>query len=233
MRRAAGADPAARAAARWGVRPGPCPQHHPPVPPYRGQRAHHAPEGAVLGHRHGRADPLPEGSPDEVDYEGELAVVIGRRATDVSAVEAEAYAFVAGFTIVNDVNDVNDVSARDVQKGRIPGRSANVTAAKSLDTFTPMGPALNTLDEVTDPDDLRLRIRGDDELRQDARTSQLIHPVPALVTCLSRQTTLEPGDVISTGTPAGVGHRQGLFLRSGTEVRIGIEGIGALVNTCA
>jgi 2-keto-4-pentenoate hydratase/2-oxohepta-3-ene-1,7-dioic acid hydratase in catechol pathway len=71
------------------------------------------------------------------------------------------------------------------------------------------------------------------DLRQDARTSQLIHPVPALVSYLSRQTTLEPGDVISTGTPAGVGHRRGLFLRSGTEVCIEIEGIGTLVNTCA
>jgi 2-keto-4-pentenoate hydratase/2-oxohepta-3-ene-1,7-dioic acid hydratase in catechol pathway len=168
---------------------------------------------------------FPKAAPDQVDYEGELAVVIGRRATDVS--EAEAYAFVAGFTIVNDI------SARDVQKGRIAGRAADVSAAKSFDTFTPMGPALVTLDEFTDPDDLRLRTWVDGELRQDARTSQLIHPVPALVSYLSRQTTLEPGDVISTGTPAGVGHRKGLFLRSGTEVRIEIEGIGALVNICA
>ncbi|WP_330293033.1 fumarylacetoacetate hydrolase family protein [Streptomyces sp. NBC_00576] len=121
----------------------------------------------------------------------------------------------------------------DVQKGRIPGRAADVTAAKSFDTFTPMGPALVTLDEFTDPDDLRLRTWVDDELRQDARTSQLIHPVPALVSYLSRQTALEPGDVITTGTPADVGHKQGLFLRSGTEVRIEIEDIGALVNTCA
>ncbi|WP_353961888.1 fumarylacetoacetate hydrolase family protein [Streptomyces sp. NBC_01764] len=150
---------------------------------------------------------------------------MGRRATDVS--EAEAYAFVAGFTIVNDV------SARDVQKGRIPGRAADVTAAKTFDTFTPMGPALVTIDEFTEPDDLRLRTWVGGDLRQDARTSQLIHPVPALVSYLSRQTTLEPGDVISTGTPAGVGHRRGLFLRSGTEVCIEIEGIGTLVNTCA
>ncbi|MFF5307902.1 fumarylacetoacetate hydrolase family protein [Streptomyces massasporeus] len=168
---------------------------------------------------------FPKTAPDEVDYEGELAVVIGRRASDVS--EAEAYAFVAGFTIVNDV------SARDVQKGRIPGRAANVTAAKSFDTFTPMGPALATLDEFANIDDLHLRTWVDDELRQDARTSQLIHPVPALVSYVSRQTTLEPGDVIATGTPAGVGHKQGRFLQSGTEVRIEIEGIGSLVNICA
>ncbi|MCX4554688.1 fumarylacetoacetate hydrolase family protein [Streptomyces phaeochromogenes] len=168
---------------------------------------------------------LPKAAPDEVDYEGELAVVIGRRATDVP--EADAHSFVAGFTICNDV------SARDVQKGRVPGRAANVTAAKSFDTFTPMGPALVTLDEFADPDDLHLRTWVAGELRQDARTSQLIHPVPALVSYLSRQTTLEPGDVIATGTPAGVGHKQGLFLRTGDEVRIEIEGIGTLANTCA
>ncbi|MFI6436178.1 fumarylacetoacetate hydrolase family protein [Streptomyces sp. NPDC050759] len=116
---------------------------------------------------------FPKAAPDAVDYEGELAVVIGRRATDVS--EAEAYAFVAGFTIVNDV------SARDVPKGRIPGRAADVTAAKSFDTFTLMGPALATLDEFTDPDDLRLRTWVDGELRQDARTSQS-KPRPASAT---------------------------------------------------
>ncbi len=168
---------------------------------------------------------FPRVAPNEVDYEGELAVVIGRRATDVS--EADAYSFVAGFTICNDV------SARDVQKGRAPGRAANVTAAKSFDTFTPMGPALASLDEFADPDDLHLRTWVSGELRQDARTSQLIHPVSALVSYLSRQTTLEPGDVIATGTPAGVGHKQGLFLRTGDEVRIEIQGIGTLVNTCA
>lgn len=167
---------------------------------------------------------FPRVAPDQVDYEGELAVVIGRRATDVSP--AEAYAFVAGFTICNDI------SARDVQKGRIAGRPANVSAAKSFDTFTPLGPCLADLAEFADPDDLRLRTWVDDELRQDARTSQLIHPVAELVSYLSKQTTLEPGDVIATGTPAGVGHPTGRFLRSGSEVRIEIEGIGQLVNTC-
>lgn len=168
---------------------------------------------------------FPKVAPYEVDYEGELAVVIGKRATDVSP--ADAYSYVAGFTICNDV------SARDVQKGRVPGRAANVTAAKSFDTFTPIGPALATLDGFADPDDLRLRTWVNGELRQDARTSQLIHPVAALVSYLSRQTTLDPGDVITTGTPAGVGHQQNLFLRSGDEIRIEIEGIGTLVNTCA
>ncbi len=173
----------------------------------------------------GQAIRFPRVAPDQVDYEGELGVVVGKRATDVAA--ADAYSYIAGFTICNDV------SARDVQKGRIPGRAADVGTAKSFDTFTPMGPALATLDELADPDDLHLRTWVDGELRQDARTSQLIHPVAELLSYLSRQTTLEPGDVISTGTPSGVGHPQGRFLRSGTEIKIEIEGIGVLVNTCA
>jgi 2-keto-4-pentenoate hydratase/2-oxohepta-3-ene-1,7-dioic acid hydratase in catechol pathway len=120
-----------------------------------------------------------------------------------------------------------------VQKGLLPGRAADVSTAKSFDTFTPMGPCLATLDEFDDPSDLHLQTWVDGELRQDARTSDLIHPVGPLISYLSRQTTLEPGDVVMTGTPAGVGHPQGRYLRSGSEVRIAIEGIGTLVNRCA
>ena len=167
---------------------------------------------------------LPRVAPNEVDYEGELGVVIGRRLTDVS--EAEARDGVAGYTICNDV------SARDVQKGRVPGRKPDVSAAKSFDTFTPMGPCLATLDEFEDPDNLHLQTWVDDELRQDAWTQDLIHPVAQIVSYLSRQTTLEPGDVILTGTPAGVGHPEGRFLRPGSTIRIAIDGIGVLANTC-
>lgn len=168
---------------------------------------------------------FPAVAPNDVDYEGELAIVIGTRLTSVD--EDAAFQGIAGFTVGNDV------SARDVQKGRIPGRPADVSAAKSFDTFTPLGPALATLDGFADPDNLSLRTWVDDELRQDARTSDLIYPVRLIVSYLSRQTTLEPGDVVMTGTPAGVGHKQGKFLRSGQTVRIAIEGIGELVNTCA
>lgn len=167
---------------------------------------------------------FPRVAPNEVDYEGELGVVIARSLTD--ATPADAQRAIAGYTICNDV------SARDVQKGRIPGRRADISAAKSFDTFTPMGPCLATLDEFEDPNDLRLRTWVDDELRQDARTSDLINSVAETVSYLSRQTTLEPGDVVLTGTPAGVGHKRGLFLRSGSTVRIAIDGIGELVNTC-
>lgn len=167
---------------------------------------------------------FPRVAPDEVDYEGELAVVVGRRLTDVAADQTRQG--IAGYTICNDV------SARDVQKGRVPGRKADISAAKSFDTFTPMGPCLTTMDEFDDPDDLALRTWVDGQLRQDARTGDLIHSVPEIVSYLSRQTTLEPGDVILTGTPAGVGHKKGLFLRSGSTIRIEIEGIGELVNSC-
>lgn len=173
----------------------------------------------------GQAIRFPRVAPEHVDYEGELAVVVGRRATDVEVDDAMSH--VAGYTICNDV------SARDVQKGLVPGRGADVSAAKSFDTFTPMGPCLATLDEFDDPGDLHLQTWVDGELRQDARTFDLIHPVGPLISYLSRQTTLEPGDVVMTGTPAGVGHPQGRYLRSGSEVRIAIEGIGTLVNRCA
>jgi 2-keto-4-pentenoate hydratase/2-oxohepta-3-ene-1,7-dioic acid hydratase in catechol pathway len=168
---------------------------------------------------------LPPVAPDKVDYEGELAVVIGARAVGIDA--QHAMAAIAGFTICNDV------SARDVQKGLLPGRAADVSTAKSFDTFTPMGPWLATLDEFRDPADLRLRTWVDGELRQDASTAQLIYSIPNLIAYLSHQTTLEPGDVILTGTPAGVGHKQGKFLRPGSQVRIEVEGIGVLENTCA
>ena len=168
---------------------------------------------------------LPAVAPDECDYEGELGVIVGARLTAVD--EPTARAGVAGYTICNDV------SARDVQKGRIPGRQADTSAAKSFDTFTPTGPCLVTLDELPDPDDLQLRTWVDGELRQDARTSDLITSVPQIVSYLSHQTTLEAGDLILTGTPGGVGHKRGLFLRRGTEIRINIEGVGELINTCA
>ncbi len=168
---------------------------------------------------------LPPVAPAMVDYEGELAVVIGRRATAVEAVHALEH--VAGYTIGNDV------SARDVQRGAIEGRPADTSTAKSFDTFTPLGPWIATLDGLDDPQDLALRTWVNGDLRQEDRTSQLVHPVAEIVSYLSHQTTLLPGDVIMTGTPGGIGGRQGLYLRAGDVVRIEIEGIGRLENTVA
>jgi 2-keto-4-pentenoate hydratase/2-oxohepta-3-ene-1,7-dioic acid hydratase in catechol pathway len=160
---------------------------------------------------------LPAAAPDKVDFEGEVAIVIGRRATSVA--EADAWSHVAGITACNDV------SARDVQRG-----TGNFGLAKSFDTFTPLGGSVVTVDEYDDPDDIGLTTLVDGEVRQDGRTDDLVFPVPALIAYLSRHTTLEPGDVISTGTPAGVGEPHGRFLRPGSVVDIRVERVLPLVN---
>jgi len=154
----------------------------------------------------------------EIDYEGELAVVIGRPAKRVP--RERAWAVIAGCTIMNDV------TARDYQR-----RSSNCMG-KSFDTFAPMGPALVTLDEFPDPTTLDLRTVLNAEEVQRSNTRQLIFDVPALVEFISAGITLEPGDVITTGTPAGVGMRRTppRFLQPGDMVRIEIDGIGALEN---
>jgi 2-keto-4-pentenoate hydratase/2-oxohepta-3-ene-1,7-dioic acid hydratase in catechol pathway len=166
---------------------------------------------------------LPPAAPTQVDYEGELVVVIGRRATAVS--EDDAWSVIAGYTVGNDV------SARDVQKGRREGWPANPSMAKSFDTFKPLGPAVVSVDELPAPEDLLLRTWVDGELRQEARTSQLVWSIPHLVSFLSAATTLLPGDVICTGTPGGVGHPTGRFLAAGSVVRVEVEGVGAIENT--
>jgi 2-keto-4-pentenoate hydratase/2-oxohepta-3-ene-1,7-dioic acid hydratase in catechol pathway len=164
----------------------------------------------------------PAVAPDCVDYEGELGVVIGTTATAIA--EADAWAHIAGFTICNDV------SARDVQLGQLEGTPASVAVGKSFDTFLPTGPALATLDEFTDPADLLLQTWVDDELRQRSRTSAQIWSIPYIVSFLSHRTTLIPGDLISTGTPAGVGMARGTYLSAGSTVRVEIEGIGVIRN---
>jgi len=144
-----------------------------------------------------------------VDFEGELALVIGRRARQVSA--ARALDVVLGLTIVNDV------TVRDLQQ-----KDGQWTRAKGFDSFCPLGPAIVC---GLDPADLHITTRVNGETRQDSRTSDLIFAVPFLIEFISRHMTLEPGDVISTGTPAGVGN-----LAPGDRVAVEIEGIGILEN---
>jgi acylpyruvate hydrolase len=155
----------------------------------------------------------------EVDYEGELAVVIGRRARRVAA--ADALDFVAGYTVANDV------SARDFQ-----GRRGQHFLGKSCDTFAPLGPALVTCDEVPDPQELGIETRVSGEMLQSARTGEMIFPIAELVAFVTRLMTLEPGDVLLTGTPAGVGQarRPPRWLRDGDVVEISIEKVGRLHN---
>ena len=157
----------------------------------------------------------------EVDLEAELAVVIGRTARRVS--EAEALDHVLGYTCVNDV------SARDLQM-----RDKQFVRAKSLDTFCPMGPALVTRDEIRDPGALEVRSFVNDEPMQSSNTSNLIFSVPHLVSFCSQAFTLEPGDVICTGTPSGVGYFRDpkVLLGSGDVMTVEIEGIGRLANPC-
>jgi 2-keto-4-pentenoate hydratase/2-oxohepta-3-ene-1,7-dioic acid hydratase in catechol pathway len=153
------------------------------------------------------------------DYEGELAVVIGRRGREIP--EAEAMSYVAGYTALNDV------SARDWQM-----RTTQYTLGKTVDTFCPMGPALVTADEVPDVQDLAIRTVINGEVLQQGRTSQMIFSIAYLISDMSQVMTLEPGDVIATGTPSGVGmaRKPPRWLRNGDVVRVEIERVGVLEN---
>jgi 2-keto-4-pentenoate hydratase/2-oxohepta-3-ene-1,7-dioic acid hydratase in catechol pathway len=158
---------------------------------------------------------------DRVDYECELAVVIGKAARNVS--EENALDYVFGYTCANDV------SARDWQKH---GGGGQWCRGKTFDTFCPLGPVLVTRDEVPNPNALAIRTTLNGEVLQDSNTSDMIFNVPALVSYLSKSTTLTPGTVILTGTPQGVGMARDprIFLKEGDTISIEIEGIGTLTN---
>jgi len=157
-----------------------------------------------------------------LDYEAELALVIGQRCRHVPV--ERAHEVIAGYTCANDL------SVRDWQ-----GRAQTMTIGKSFDTHGPLGPWLVTPDEVGDPQDLRVRCYVNDELRQDASTAEMVFDCFQQVSHLSEAFTLEPGDVIATGTPAGVGLGRQPFreylLHVGDTVRVEIERVGELVNT--
>lgn len=153
----------------------------------------------------------------QLDYEGELGFVIGRRCRAVP--RARAAEVIAGYLVVNDV------SVRDWQT-----RAPTMTLGKSWDTHGPIGPWLVTADALDDPHGLALRTRVNGELRQDSSTRQMLLDCFAQVELLSTVFTLEPGDIVTTGTPAGVGVATGRFLAAGDVVRIEIEGIGAIEN---
>jgi 2-keto-4-pentenoate hydratase/2-oxohepta-3-ene-1,7-dioic acid hydratase in catechol pathway len=157
----------------------------------------------------------------QVDYEAELAVVIGRRARHVS--EADALSYVFGYTCLNDV------SARDIQFG-----DGQWVRGKSLDTFCPVGPAVVTADEVGDPQKLAISCTVNGERLQDSNTAQMYFGVASIVSYASHSFTLEPGGVIATGTPAGVGtfRKPPRYLKDGDVVVVEIERIGRLENTC-
>jgi 2-keto-4-pentenoate hydratase/2-oxohepta-3-ene-1,7-dioic acid hydratase in catechol pathway len=155
----------------------------------------------------------------QVDYEAELGVVIGERVRNVST--ENALEAVRGYLCLNDV------SARDLQFG-----DGQWTRGKSLDTFCPVGPELVPAVEVPDPQALAIRAVVNGEVLQDSRTSRMIFGVAEIIAHVSRAITLEPGDLIATGTPAGVGAFRDppIWLRPGDEVTIEIDGVGSLTN---
>jgi 2-keto-4-pentenoate hydratase/2-oxohepta-3-ene-1,7-dioic acid hydratase in catechol pathway len=170
----------------------------------------------------GPFDPIDPGVTEKLDYEVELGVVIGRKAKAVPVSEALDYVF--GYFVANDV------SARDWQF-----HSPTVTIGKSFDTFGPIGPWIVTADEIADPQDLGIRCLVNGEVRQEATTSDMIFGVAEQIAYLSTAFTLEPGDLIATGTPGGVGLAMNppTFLRSGDVVRCEIDRIGAIENRIA
>jgi acylpyruvate hydrolase len=165
----------------------------------------------------GDAIVLPAAHPGFVDYEAELAVVIGRPAHQVSP--ARALEHVAG------AMPFNDISARDLQL-----QNPLWTSGKAIDTFAPCGPELVLTDEIDDIQALALRTRVNGEVVQEGTTTNMIFGVAETISWLSRTMTLLPGDIIATGTPAGVGGPKGLFLRDGDTVSVEVDGVGVVTN---
>ena len=158
---------------------------------------------------------------EQVDWEAELAVVIGKPGKHIPA--AEAYSHVAGYALFNDV------SIRDWQLRKPP---IQFGAGKNFDASGPFGPELVTSDEIAHPNGLRIALRVNGEQMQSSNTANMIFDIPTLIEHISQFTTLEPGDVIATGTPSGVGHFRdpAVYLKPGDTVRVEIEGIGVLEN---
>ena len=185
----------------------------------------------------GSGDPivLPGEFPDMVDFEGELCVVFGRPCHRVRWHEAMDY--VAGYTILNDVSDRHRVAAMLTAATPVEGRWSviEMLMGKQLPTFAPVGPAILTADEVPDPVALHLTTRLNGEVMQDASVADLIVGIPQLIEEMSRYYSFEPGDLLSTGTPAGTGAGQNppRYLKAGDQVTIEVTGIGELTNPVA
>ena len=162
-----------------------------------------------------------------VDWEVELGIVIGRRAKDIKAKEAPRH--IAGYTIVNDVSE-RDFCVQKRTKTEDFDKFFDWLNGKWPDGFAPMGPCITTADEIGDPMNLAIRLSVNGETMQDANTSGMIYNCAEVVAFISRWVTLEPGDVIATGTPAGIGKVRGLKLKPGDVVRCEIEKIGVLEN---
>lgn len=168
---------------------------------------------------------LPDRPGRRIDWEAELGVVIGRRVRDVD--EAQAREYVAGYTILNDVSARDRLSRSDAVA---PPFGFDWTSAKGEDTFCPTGPGVTPAWFVDDPQDLRITLTVNGEVKQDSSTADMMNSAFAVVAAASKIMTLEPGDIVATGSPAGVGAPRGEFLQPGDEVVVEISGLGSLRN---
>lgn len=175
--------------------------------------------GSIVGN--GSPVRLPSFS-KQVDWEAELGVVIARRTRNIS--ERDALSAVAGYLIVNDL------SARDLMKREGTPFIYDWIGQKCFEDGAPMGPWLTPADYVPDPDNLDIKLWVNGVLKQNSNTGRMVHSIAEQIAYLSRHVTLQPGDIVATGTPAGVGMPRGEFLKIGDEVKIGIDGLGELVN---
>jgi len=178
---------------------------------------------------HGSPIKIPRVSPNHVDWEIELGVIIGR--TCRHATEKDALSYVAGYTVCNDVSD-RGYRINPKRKPRDKDAYFDWLHGKWHDTFLPMGPCVRSAGSLPDPQKLRLTLKVNGKVMQDGNTAQMIFPCAALISILSQSVTLEPGDILVTGTPSGVGHarKPPIYLRAGDDVEAEIEGIGLLRN---
>jgi 2-keto-4-pentenoate hydratase/2-oxohepta-3-ene-1,7-dioic acid hydratase in catechol pathway len=176
----------------------------------------------------GRPVVIPKVSPQHVDWELELAVVIGRRGKHIN--ESDALNYVAGYTVINDISD-RKFRPNPERKKREKDAFFDWLHGKWHDSFCPCGPCIASADAIPDPQKLKMKLSVSGKVRQDATTGQQIFPVAAVVAFISNICTLEPGDIISTGTPAGVGNATGTYLQAGDTIDAWIEGIGSLRST--
>ena len=177
--------------------------------------------------RHGGEIPIPAVSPDNIDWECELGVVIGREAKGVS--EAEALDYVAGYTVVNDISD-RGFRPNPNRAERDRDKFFDWQHGKWHDGSCPVGPCVACPESIPDPQVLPLKLTVNGEVHQVASTAMQIFPVAAVIEFISSFVTLEPGDIISTGTAAGVGHAKGIHLKFGDTIEAAIGGIGILKN---
>ena len=164
---------------------------------------------------------------NKIDWEAELAVIIGKKGKYIKP--EDAYDYVAGYSIMNDVSERELI----IEKDREPtewNKFFDWLNGKWMDTFAPMGPCLVTKDEITDPHNLGIRLKVNGQIKQDSNTGNMIFSIPELIEFISRIMTLEPGDIIATGTPEGTGHAIGQFLKNGDVVEVEIDSIGMIKN---